>query len=220
MPRLGRDGVELGEEAQVDEGVWLGYSPAWEGASGPLTIGPGARIRFGTVIYSGTRIGRDLDTGHGVIIREGNVIGDNFRIWGYSSVDYGCQIGHNVKLHSNVYVCQFTILEDEVFIGPGSVLLNDRHPGCPKSKECLRGPTIKRGAQIGGGACILPGITIGEYALVGAGSLVTRDLPAGCVAYGNPARVRGFVDDLVCPQDLLDRPYGHRQSQGRLPPHR
>jgi len=206
--RPGQDGLELGEEALVDEGVWLGYPPVQGRAAGPLIIGPGARIRFGTVIYAGTRIGRNLETGHHVVIREGNIIGDNLCIWSNSSVDYGCIIGNNVKLHHNVHISQFTTIEDDVFISAGSVLLNDLHPGCPRSRDCLRGPTIRRGAQVGVNVSILPRVTIGEYALIGSGSVVTRDVPPRSVAYGNPARVHGRIEDLTCPLGLLPRPYG------------
>ena len=73
----------------------------------------------------------------------------------------------------------------------------------------MQGPVIKRGAQIGINACVLPRVTIGEYALIGAGSVVTKDIPPGVVAYGNPARVVGKLDDLICTTGLRDKPYGN-----------
>ncbi len=200
--------LQLGEKAVIDDGVILGYPPS-RSEDGFLTIGPNARIRSGTVIYSGSRIGRDLETGHNVVIREQNLIGDNLRIWVNSIIDYGCIIGKNVRIHNNVYVTQFTIIEDDVFLGPSVCLANDIHPGCPKAIECMKGPVIKRGAQIGINSCVLPRVTIGEYALVGAGSVVTQDIPSGAVAYGNPARVTGKIEDIVCSNGLIAGPYSH-----------
>lgn len=201
--------VQLGEGSRVEEGTLLGYLRP--GFSGPclLKVGSGANIRQGTIIYAGTSIGDHLETGHYVIIRELNEIGHNFRIWSHSVVDYGCRIGDNVKVHSQVYIAQFTVIEDDVFLAPGVTVANDPHPGCDFSPHCMRGPTIGRGAQIGANATLLPFITIGEHALVGAGSVVTRDVPPRAVVRGNPARVAGCVADLVCPKGLTDRPYSH-----------
>jgi acetyltransferase-like isoleucine patch superfamily enzyme len=118
-------------------------------------------------------------------------------------------IGNNVKIHTSVYVAQFTIIEDDVFLAPGVIIANDPHPGCPRSRECLRGPVIRRGAKIGINVTLVPFVDIGEYAFIGAGSVVTRDIPPRAVVYGNPARVVGTIDDLSCivnPQ-LVERPY-------------
>lgn len=205
--------VQLGEKAAIDGGVILGYPPS-RGEDSTLIIGSGARVRCGTVIYGGSRIGSNLETGHNVVIREQNLIGDNLNIWSNSIIDYGCKIGNNVRIHNNIYIPQFTTIGDEVFLGPGVTLANDIHPGCPDATECMMGPNIKRGAQIGINACVLPRVTVGEYALVGAGSVVTVDIPAGTVAYGNPARVVGRVEDMVCTNGLRDKPYSH--LTGRL----
>jgi len=200
--------VRLGEKAVIDDGVVLGYLPV-RGGHIVLSIGLGAHIRQGTIIYGGSRIGSNLETGHYAIIREENDIGDNFRIWNHSVVDYGCHIGNNVKVHNKVYIAQFTTIEDDVFLAPGVTLANDIHPGCPHSHECMRGPHIKKGAQIGINATILPRVVIGEYAVIGAGSVVTKDIPDGMVAYGNPALVKGEIENLTCKTGLRDKPYGH-----------
>jgi acetyltransferase-like isoleucine patch superfamily enzyme len=200
--------VRLGRKAAIDDGVVLGYPPS-RGEDSLLIIGPDARIRRGTIIYGGSRIGANLETGHNVIIREENVIGDNLRIWSNSIIDYGCIIADNVKIHSNVYIAQFTVIEDGVFLAPGVTLANDIHPGCPDAAECMQGPRIKKGAQIGINCCVLPRVTVGEYSVIGSGSVVTKDIPARVVAYGNPAQIICKIDDLTCINGLRDRPYGH-----------
>lgn len=196
-----RPDVRLGRETVVDDGVQLGYMPRRKPRNLVLQIGGRGVLRTGTVVYAGTRIGDGVETGHNVIIREDNEIGDDFRIWNNSVVDYGCTIGDRVKIHSNCYVSQFTTIEDDVFLAPGVSLANDPHPGSPRSL-CMRGPTIKRGAQIGMGVVILPFVTIGECSLVGAGSVVTKDVPAFAVVVGNPARVIKTVKEISCPLDL------------------
>ncbi len=190
--------LKLGHNIKYDSSSIIGCIPERHIKSMLLSIREGAVIRSGAVIYSGTSIGENLNVGHNAIIREENIIGDNFSIWSNSTVDYGCTIGDNVKVHHNVYVAQFTVLEDGVFLAPGVIIANDPHPGCSHSRECMRGPTIKKGAQIGANATILPFVTIGERALVGSGSVVTKDVPPGAVVYGNPARVAGKIGDLTC----------------------
>lgn len=199
--------VHLDPGYEIDRDVLLGYPTGRHLAETALYIGPGARLRSGTVIYVGSRIGRGLQTGHGVVIREENLIGDDVQIWSHAVIDYGCRIGNRVKIHCHGYVAQFTTLEDDVFLAPGVTIANDPHPGCPASRECMRGPTVRRGAQIGAGVTLLPGIVIGEHALIGAGSVVTRDIPARAVAYGNPARVVRTIDDLTCPTGRVEKPY-------------
>ena len=198
------DHILLGEGGQIDPGAVLGYRTGRRIDDVTLRIGPGARIRSGTVIYAGSSIGAWLETGHNVVIREENAIGDHLNIWNNSTIDYGCTIGNEVKIHCNVYVAQFTTLEDGVFLAPGVTIANDPHPICGL---CMRGPTIKRGARIGVNVTLLPHITVGEGALVGAGSVVTRDIPPYAVAYGNPARPVRTVDELPCPFEVVERAY-------------
>lgn len=206
MDNIGK--LLIGEHSDIDEGVRLAYLSPRPDVGDALTIGANARVRSGTVIYAGAVIGDDLETGHNVVIREENEIGSGFSIWNGSVVDYGCKIGMNVKIHCNCYVAQFTILEDDVFLAPGVMIANDIHPGCPDSKPCLKGPTLKRGVKVGVNVTILPRVVIGERSLIGSGAVVTRDVPPESVVYGNPARVHGSVYDLNCVTDLRDRgPY-------------
>ncbi len=199
--------IRLGKGCLIDVGVVLGYRPARGKNIDIVIIGDNARIRSGTVIYGGVQIGDNLQTGHNVVIREENVIGNNFSIWNNSVIDYGCKIGNRVKIHCNCYVAQFTIIEDEAFMAPGVTIANDIHPGCEFSSKCMRGPHIHKGVQIGVNVTVLPFVEIGEYSLIGGGSVVTKDIPPYSLAYGNPARVVGDVRDLKCETGLTDRPY-------------
>jgi len=179
----------------ADPDVIIGYPVSRAGVE-PLVLGPGARLRSGTVLYDGTVIGRCLQTGHGVVVREECRIGDDVSIWSNSVVDYGCRIGDRVKIHCNCYVAQFTQLENDVFLAPGVTIANDLYPGDQRSAEVMAGPWIGAGAQIGVNVTILPFVRIGAGALIGAGSVVTRDIPAAVVAFGNPAVPRRDVAEL------------------------
>jgi len=196
--------VAIGKNCRIDASVLAGHLPGRKIEIVKTLIGADAFIRANTVIYTNTKIGNNFETGHGVVIREENIIGDDFSIWNNSTVDYGCRIGDRVRIHCNVYVSQYTTIEDDVFLGPGVITTNDP---CPNCTRCMKGPTIKRGAKIGAQATILPHITIGENALIGAGSVVTKDIPAGSLAYGNPARIAGSVYDMKCKKGVIDKPY-------------
>jgi acetyltransferase-like isoleucine patch superfamily enzyme len=148
------------------------------------------------VLYDGSTIGRRLETGHGVVIRESCEIGDNVSVWSNSVIDYGCRIGNRVKIHCNCYVAQFTELEDDVFLAPGVTIANDLYPGDRRSAQLMAGPRIGAGAQIGVNVTVLPFVRIGAGALIGAGSVVSRDIPAAVVAFGNPAAPRRAITEL------------------------
>lgn len=185
--------IRLADPSQVDALAVVGELPGRAIKDLTLEIGPHAIIRAFTVIYAGSRIGAHLETGHGVVIREENQVGDHLSIWNNSTIDYGCVVGNGVRIHAGVYVAQFTVIEDDVFLAPGVMIANDRHPIC---RECMKGPTIKRGARVGINSTLLPEVVIGEGALVGAGAVVTKDVPPGTVVVGNPARVVGRADQL------------------------
>ncbi len=177
--------IQMGNPAEIDEDVILGYPSGRSIKEKSVVIGRGTHLRSGTVIYQAVRIGDHFQTGHHVVIREENQIGNDVSIWTGTVIDYGCRIGNRVKIHTNVYIAQYTIIEDDVFIAPGTAFANDKYP----VSTHLEGPHIKRGARIGVNVTVLPGVVIGEQALVGAGSVVTKNVPDFAVVIGNPARL-------------------------------
>lgn len=202
-------GVAVGPGADLQAPCVVGKAP--RGAADgelPLIIGSGAVIRPFTTIYAGSTFGDRLQTGQGASIREDNRVGDDVSIGTNAVLEFGNRIGSRVRIHSGCFLEMVTI-EDDVFVGPHVVFTDDPHPmNCPHYKECKGGATVRRLARIGANATILPGVVIGENALVGAGSVVVDDVPPGAVVVGNPARMVKHVDDLTCPPGLVDRPFG------------
>lgn len=189
--------VSLGRDPTIGNFVIVGEPPRGKKPGELATvIGARAVIRSHTVIYAGNVIGDDFQTGHGVLVREENEIGNNVSIGSHSIVEHHVSIGSNVRLHSNVFVPEFSVLEDDCWLGPNVVVTNARYPQSKNAKENLKGALIKRGAKIGANATLLPGITIGENALVGAGAVVVRDVPPDAVVVGNPARVVKQIDKI------------------------
>lgn len=199
----------LGPDCEIDDTALLGYRTGRNIEVADTIIGRNARVRSGTIVYTNVSIGDHFESGHHVVIREENRLGHHVSIWNNSTVDYGCVIGNNVRIHTNVYIAQFTEIEDDVFLAPGVTIANDPHPICTL---CMKGPTIKRGARIGVNVTLLPRITIGEGALVGAGSVVVHDVPPGAVVVGNPARVIKSVDEFECPLGIVEKPYLNGQD--------
>ncbi len=202
----------LADDLELDPGVLVGYLTGRRINDLTLRIGAGSRLRSGTVIYAGSTIGAAFQTGHNVVVREQNQIGDHVQIWNNTTIDYGCHIGNNVKIHTNCYVAQFTVLEDDVFMAPGVTIANDLHPGCAFSAECMRGPILKRGVQVGVNVTIVPMISIGEHSVIGSGTVVTKDIPPYSLVVGNPGRVVKQVSEITCrtgvaPEGHSYRPY-------------
>ncbi|MGB2706489.1 MAG: transferase [Candidatus Omnitrophota bacterium] len=203
--------VTIGKNASVEEFVRIGCPPRGK-KEGQLktVIGNNCVIRSGTVIYAGNVIGNNFSTGHNAVIREENKIGNNISIGTLSCIEHHVKIRDNVRIHSQAFVPEYSILEEGVWIGPNAVLTNALHPQCPKVKECLKGPHIKRGAKIGANVTILPAVVVGEGALIGAGSVVPKDVPPGAVMCGNPAKVMKDISEIKCRYGRVKTPYGKR----------
>ncbi len=200
--------VHLGENCRVEFNVLLGKAPRGKDEGDlALHIGSGAVIRPFTTIYAGTTIGDNFQTGQGASIREENSIGSNVSVGTNAVLEFGNTIGNNVRIHSLCFLEMVTVGND-VFIGPNVVFTDDPHPmGCPRYRDCLGGATVKDLARIGANCTILPGVTIGRNTLIGAGSVVTKDIPDNSVAAGSPARVLKSIDELTCPPGFFEKPY-------------
>jgi len=197
QPFIIHAGVSLGANTVVEEYCIIGSPPRGHKAGELATvIGAGAHVRSHTVIYAGNRIGSNFQTGNKVNIRELNTIGDDVSVGTLSVIEHHVEIGHRVRIHSQVFIPEYSILEEACWIGPNVVLTNAKFPMSPDAKKNLRGPVIRRRAKVGANVTILPGVVIGEDALVGAGSVVSRDVPAGAVVVGNPARVIKNISEL------------------------
>ncbi|AWT48948.1 dTDP-6-deoxy-3,4-keto-hexulose isomerase [Psychrobacter sp. YP14] len=138
-------------------------------------------------------IGENTRVWQFVVILKGAIIGRNCNICAHTLIEDDVIIGDNVTVKSGVYVWSGTRIEDDVFLGPNATLTNDLMPRSKQYPDEFSGITLKKGASIGANATILPGITIGEKAMVGAGAVVTKDVPANAVVVGNPAKIIRYL---------------------------
>ncbi|MBT9151256.1 MAG: dTDP-3-amino-3,6-dideoxy-alpha-D-galactopyranose 3-N-acetyltransferase [candidate division WS2 bacterium] len=175
--------VEIGENSVIQDNVIIGSSD-----DGTVEIGENAMIRSGTVLYSGVKFGKNFRTGHNVVIRENTEIGNDVLVGTNSVVDGNCKIGNRVSIQTNAYIAAYTVIDDDVFMGPCAVTTNDKYMEYGAE---LKGPIIRRGAKIGANSTILPGVMIGNDAIVGAGSVVTKDVKSKKVVAGVPIKVLG-----------------------------
>lgn len=203
------DDVEIGDGVVVEDGVVLGKRPrlasgsaaATGGAVEPLRIGAGATICCGAVVLAGAQIGAGAIVGDQAFVRERSVVGERSVIGRGSVVDNDVTVGARAKVQTNVYLTAFSVVEDDVFVGPCATTTNDDAMGRLAPGTRLRGATLRRACRIGGGAVLTPGVEVGEEAFVAAGAVVTRDVPPRAVVMGVPARVVREVPDA----DLIER---------------
>ena len=169
----------------------------------PLVVADGTAILACAVVFAGTRLGRDVVVGDQACVRERCEIGDEVVIGRGSLVENDVTVGARTRIQANAYVTAYSTLEEDVFIAPGVTTTNDNYMGRTARRFAeMRGATIRRGARVGGGAVLLPGIEVGEEAFIGAGAVVIRDVPVRAVMVGNPARrIRDVPDD-----ELLEPP--------------
>jgi acetyltransferase-like isoleucine patch superfamily enzyme len=200
-------GTVLGEGVKVLEYAVVGKQPTLSPRSTakreplpPAEIGDGTIVSTGAVVFAGTKVGARAILGDQSCVRERVTIGDDVVLGRGSLIENDTTVGSMTKIQADAYITAYSTLEDNVFIAPCVVTTNDNYMGrTEKRHREIAGPTIRRGARIGGGATICPGIEIGEEAFVGAGAVVTKDVPPRMVVVGNPARALREV----APEELL-----------------
>jgi len=168
----------------------------------PLQLGAGTIVSTGAVVFAGTTIGARVIIGDQACVRERVVVGDDVVIGRGALVENDTTVGALTKIQADAYITALSTIEDEVFIAPCVVTTNDNFMGRTERRHALKkGPTIRRGARIGGGAILCPAVEIGEEAFVGAGAVVIKDVPPRVLVVGNPARILRDVPE----EELLTR---------------
>jgi acetyltransferase-like isoleucine patch superfamily enzyme len=190
-------GTVLGEGVRVLEGAVVGKQPVLSPRSTasreplpPTTIGAGTIVSTGAIVFAGATIGARVIIGDQSCVRERVTIGDDVVLGRGSLVENDTTVGALTKIQADAYITAYSTLEESVFVAPCVVTTNDNFMGRTEKRHTLvAGPTIRRGARIGGGAVLCPAVEIGEEAFVGAGAVVTKDVPARMLVVGNPARI-------------------------------
>jgi len=200
-------GTEVGDGCVIEDNVVLGKRPRLRPGSSAAgaqrearVIEAEATVCAGAVIYAGARIGSRAIIGDQSQVRERSVVGPGSVVGRGSTVDFDARVGAHVSIQTSVYVTGGSIVEDDVFVGPGVVMTNDNTMGRHPRGEALKGPVLRRACRVGGGVVLVPGVEIGAEAFVAAGSVVTRDVGEREVVIGVPARVVRRVPD----EDLLE----------------
>ena len=196
-------GTVLGEGVKVLENAVVGKQPSLSPRSTakreplpPTVIGDGTIVSTGAIVFAGTQIGARVILGDQSCVRERVTIGDDVVVGRGSLVENDTTIGDLTKIQAEAYITAYTTIEESVFIAPCVVTTNDNFMGRTERRHGLiAGPRIRRGARVGGGAVLCPGVEIGEEAFVGAGAVVTKDVPPRKVVVGSPARVLRDVPD-------------------------
>ncbi len=197
-------GTVLGEGVRVLEYAVVGKQPVLSPRSTakredlpPAELGEGTVVSTGAVVFAGTRIGARVIVGDQACVRERVVLGDDVVVGRGTLIENDTAVGALTRIQAGAYITAYSTLEDNVFVAPCVVTTNDNFMGrTDRRHDLMKGPTIRRGARIGGGATLCPGIEIGEEAFVGAGAVVIADVPPRAVVVGNPARqIRDVPDD-------------------------
>ncbi len=196
-------GTVLGEGVKVLEGAVVGKQPSLSPRSTakrdplpPTEIGDGTIVSTGAIVFAGSKIGARVILGDQSCVRERVEIGDDVVLGRGSLIENDTVVGAMTKIQADAYITAYSTLEEHVFIAPCVVTTNDNFMGRTERRHGLvKGPTIRRGARVGGGAILCPAIEVGEEAFVGAGAVVTKDVPARMLVVGNPARVLRAVND-------------------------
>ena len=196
------EGTVLGEGVRVLEHAVVGKQPSLGASSTakreplpPATIGDGTVVSTGAIVFAGSSIGANCIVGDQSCIRERVAMGDDCVLGRGSLIENDTTVGAGTRIQADAYVTAYSTVDEDVFIAPCVVTTNDNFMGrTERRKALMKGPTIRRGARVGGGAILCPGIEVGEEAFVGAGAVVTKDVPPRVVVVGSPARVLRDVD--------------------------
>lgn len=195
-----KDGVILGNNVIIEDGCIIGYNNLTKiydgkGAVRPTVIGEGTLVRSGTVIYAGCTIGKGCRIGHNVVLREETKVGDGTSIGCLVKCEGYTTIGQDCSIHAQSHLTSFMTIEDLVFMGPGVLTMNDTRIDYRRNiGNEVKGPTIRRAVRIGGGVIICPGVEVGENSFIGAGSLLSRDVPPGSKVMTGGGKVCGEVE--------------------------
>ncbi len=201
------EGVILGPGTRVEAPCVIGLPRRGEREGERVTsLGRECVIRPFTTIYAGVQAGDRLQTGQGASIREDNVFGADVSIGTNAVLEHGNRLGNRVRIHTGCFL-ELVTIEDDVFIGPNVVFTDDAHPPCPRYADCRRGALVASHVSIGANSTILPGVAIGRGAVIGAGSVVTKDVPAAVVVAGNPARTLKGTDEVGCEAGFFESAY-------------
>jgi acetyltransferase-like isoleucine patch superfamily enzyme len=195
------DGCVVDDHAVLAKRPRLASSSSARGDVGSLTLGERVTVCQAAIVFAGATIGARAILGDQSFIRERASVGADSVIGRGSVVDNDVQVGARVRVQTGVYLTAFTLVEDDVFVGPGAFTTNDNTMARHAAETPLEGAILRRACRVGAGAILTPGVEIGEEAYVAAGALVTRDVPAGRAVMGVPARVAREVP----PDDLLER---------------
>jgi acetyltransferase-like isoleucine patch superfamily enzyme len=190
------EGVRILEHAVVGKQPSLGVrSTAKRESLPPTVIGDGTVVSTGAIVFAGSQVGARCIVGDQSCIRERVALGDDCVLGRGSLIENDTTVGAGSRIQADAYVTAYSTLEEDVFIAPCVVTTNDNFMGRTEQRRGLmRGPTIRRSARVGGGAVLCPGIEIGEEAFVGAGAVVTKNVPPRVIVVGSPARVLRDVD--------------------------
>ena len=191
------EGTVLGDDVRVLEHAVVGKQPILGRKSTakreplpPAVIGAGTVVSTGAIVFAGSTIGAGCIVGDQSCIRERVTLADDCVLGRGSLIENDTTVGAGTRIQAGAYITAYSTLEEDVFIAPCVVTTNDDYMGrTEKRRAVMKGPTIRRGARVGGGAILCPGIEVGEEAFVGAGAVVTKDVPPGVVVVGSPARV-------------------------------
>jgi acetyltransferase-like isoleucine patch superfamily enzyme len=190
-------GVKLGKNVTIEDFCLIGVPPRGVKEGELITeIGDNSVIRSHTVIYAGNKIGTNFQTGNKANIRELNTIADNVSVGTLSVVEHNVMIEEGVRIHTHVFIPEYSVLKKNSWVGPNVVFTNAPYPKSKNVKDELVGPTIHENAIVGANSTLLPGIQVGKDAIVGAGSVVTKDVENGSVVAGNPAKFLKRKTDL------------------------